>query len=83
MIFGLVVNWRAALTHPKALDRLNYETKGENNARIRTPSSQHYGGRKACWSSKMGLGKMTSKSIIHTNMHKPNNKLVSEYLEHF
>jgi hypothetical protein len=24
-----------------------------------------------------GLGKMTSKSIIHTNLHKPNNKLVS------
>jgi hypothetical protein len=24
-----------------------------------------------------GLGKVTSKSIIHTNLHKPNNKLVS------
>ncbi len=24
-----------------------------------------------------GLGRVTSKSIIHTNLHKPNNKLVS------
>jgi hypothetical protein len=27
--------------------------------------------------SGWGLGIMTSKSIIHTNLHKPNNKLVS------
>ncbi len=31
----------------------------------------------ACWSSEMGLGRLTSNSIIHTNLHKPNNKLVS------
>ncbi len=30
-----------------------------------------------------GLGRMTSKSIIHTDLHKPNNKLVSSQLEHF
>jgi len=24
-----------------------------------------------------GLGKLTSKSIVHTNLHKPNNKLVN------
>jgi hypothetical protein len=24
-----------------------------------------------------GLGRLTSKSIIHTELHKPNNKLVS------
>jgi hypothetical protein len=24
-----------------------------------------------------GLGRLTSKSITHTNLHKPNNKLVS------
>jgi hypothetical protein len=24
-----------------------------------------------------GLGRVTSKSIIHTNLHKPNNKLVN------
>jgi hypothetical protein len=31
----------------------------------------------------MGLGRTTSGSIIHTNLHKPNNKLVSARLEHF
>jgi hypothetical protein len=30
-----------------------------------------------------GLGQMTNGSIIHTNSHKPNNKLVSVWLEHF
>jgi hypothetical protein len=30
-----------------------------------------------------GLGRMTSKSITHTDLHKPNNKLVSVWLEHF
>jgi len=27
--------------------------------------------------SRWGLERMTSKSIIHMNMHKPNNKLVN------
>jgi hypothetical protein len=30
-----------------------------------------------------GLGWVTSMSIIHTDLHKPNNKLISAYLEHF
>jgi hypothetical protein len=29
------------------------------------------------------LRRMTSGSIIHTNLHKPNNKLISAWLEHF
>jgi hypothetical protein len=33
--------------------------------------------------SRWGLGRVTSRSIIHMNMHKPNNKLVSAGLEHF
>jgi tRNA A-37 threonylcarbamoyl transferase component Bud32 len=28
-----------------------------------------------------GLGRLTSKSIIHTDLHKPNNKLGSVQLE--
>jgi hypothetical protein len=28
-------------------------------------------------------GRMTSESIIHTNLHKPNKELVSVWLEHF
>ncbi len=31
----------------------------------------------------MGLGRMTSGSIIHADLNKPNNKLVSAELEHF
>ncbi len=31
----------------------------------------------------MGLGRVTSESIIHTYLHKPNNKLVNIELEHF
>jgi hypothetical protein len=33
--------------------------------------------------SGWGLGRMTSKSIIHMDLHKPNNKLASVGLEHF
>jgi hypothetical protein len=29
-----------------------------------------------------GLGRLTSKSITHTVLHKPNNKLVNAQLEH-
>ncbi len=31
----------------------------------------------------MGLGRMTSNSITHTDLHKLNNKLVNAYLKHF
>jgi hypothetical protein len=33
--------------------------------------------------SRWGLRKVTSGSIIHMNLYKPNNKLVSAWLEHF
>ncbi len=32
---------------------------------------------------RWGLQRMTSRSIIHTNLHKPNNKFFSAWLEHF
>ncbi len=41
------------------------------------PSSQHFGGRGACWNSGMGVGGLMNSLIIHTNLHKLNNKLVS------
>jgi hypothetical protein len=31
----------------------------------------------------MGLGRMKSSSIIHIDLHKPNNKLVNEKSEQF
>ncbi len=33
--------------------------------------------------SKWGLRQMTSESIIHMNLHRTNNKLISVWLEHF
>ncbi len=39
--------------------------------------SQHFGGRGACWSFGMGLGILTSISLTHTDLQKPNNKLVN------
>jgi hypothetical protein len=48
-----VYGWRS----PKLLYRLNCESKGENNGRIRSwgmfPGSQHFKGRRACWSFRM------------------------------
>jgi hypothetical protein len=40
-------------------------------------------GRGAGWSSRMGLGRATSGSIIDVNLHKLNNKLVNAKFEHF
>jgi hypothetical protein len=51
------MNWHT----PKLFGRFNCESKCENNERIRSwgtfPSSQHFGGRRACWSSGMGIRK--------------------------
>ncbi len=73
--------------HPKLLDGLNYKSKGENNGRRKSWGAlfnlQHFRGRGACWNFEMGLGQATSGSIIHVDLHKPNNKLVSAELEHF
>jgi hypothetical protein len=73
----MYLEWRT----PKLLDRLDYKSKGENSGRIRSwgtfLGSQHFKSKGACWSSGMRLGRMTSRSIIHMDLHKPNNKLVS------
>jgi len=43
---------------PKLLNRFNYKSKGENVERKRNWGTflnlQHYEGRRACWSSRMG-----------------------------
>ncbi len=66
---------------PKFLNGFNCKSKGEDNERRRSWgalfSSQHFRGKGACWSSKMGLGWATSGSIIHTNLQKPNDKFIS------
>jgi hypothetical protein len=56
---------------PKLLDGFNCKSKSEDNGRKRSwgafLGSQH---------SRMGLGRLTSTSLTHTDLHKPNNKLV-------
>ncbi len=46
-------------------------------------SSQHFGGRGACWRFGMGLRRLISNLITHRDLHKPNNKMVSAQLQHF
>jgi hypothetical protein len=46
------------MMHPKLLDGFNCESKGENNRRRSWGillGSQHFEGKKACWSFEMGL----------------------------
>ncbi len=61
--------------------------KGESNRRIMSwgtlPSLQHFGVERCVRAPKWGLGRLTRNSITHTNLHKPNNKLVSVWLKHF
>jgi hypothetical protein len=71
-----VVPWHT----PKLLDRFKCESKGENNGRIRSwvrflacNTSKIEGRARAL---KWGLGQVISESIIHTDLHKPNNKLI-------
>jgi len=51
-------------------------TKGK---KVETLSLAHntFGGKRACWSSGMGLGRFISKSITHMDLHKANKKLIS------
>jgi hypothetical protein len=45
---------------------------------------QHFGGREGhARAPGWGLWWVISESIIHTNLHKLNNKLVNVWLEHF
>ncbi len=57
-------NEPAKVMHPKLLDGLNCESKGEDNGRrscVMFPSLQHFRGKRACWSSKMGTRKIDKK----------------------
>jgi len=49
----------------------------EEGVRVR-PLARSISGVEGCGgASGWGLGQLTSKSIIHTDLHKPNNKLIS------
>jgi len=65
---------------PKLLNVFNCESKGEQQKEKElgpAPWFTSLRGRRACWSSGMRLGRLTSNSITHTDLHKLNNKLVS------
>jgi hypothetical protein len=55
---------------PKLLDRFNYDSKGENSERISKGENNET-------ALKWGLGRMISRSIIHMDLHKLNNKLIN------
>jgi hypothetical protein len=82
------------LTHPQALDGFNYKSKDENNdPKMKTLEGKGVGvcslARNTSGveghaeASGWGLGRLKSKSIIHMDLHKPNNKLVNAKLKHF
>jgi hypothetical protein len=64
---------------PTLLERLKCEFKSENNGRKKIwgtlPSSQHFGGKGRVRALGRGLRRISSGSIIHTNLYKLNNKL--------
>jgi hypothetical protein len=67
---------------PKLFNGLNFEFKSEQQKEKekelgRAPWFASLQGRRACWSSGMGLGRLTSNSITHMDLHKLNNKLIS------
>jgi hypothetical protein len=68
------------MTHLKLLDGFKYKSKGENNRR-----KKNWGAlladntlevERRVGASGWGLEIVTSKSIIHIDLHKPNNKLI-------
>jgi hypothetical protein len=71
----------------KLLDRLKceYKMKTTIESRVGARSLAHstLGGGGSCWSSRMGLGIMTSTYSLTWTCTKPNNKLVSALLEPF
>jgi hypothetical protein len=66
---------------PKLFNKHNYESKGktikEKRIGVRSLVCSTLGIKECVEVPRWGLRWLTSKSIIHTNLHKPNNKLVS------
>jgi hypothetical protein len=59
------------------------KTMEELGGEARSLARNTFGGRMACWSSGMGLGRVSSTYSLTQTCTKPNNKLVSALLEHF
>jgi hypothetical protein len=73
------LTWNA----PKFLDRLQLESKVETSKKLGVEACSTFRGRRACWSSDMGLGKMTSLYLLTQTCTKPSNELINALREHF
>jgi len=56
---------------------LEVKTTKREGVEGRSLAHNTLGRRRACWSFEIGLGKLTSNSFTHMDLHKLNNKLVS------
>jgi hypothetical protein len=77
-----LLTWRT----PKLLDKLNCKSKVKivEGSRVGAHSlvRSTFGVEGHAKAPRWGLRKVTSNSIIHMDLHKPNDKLVSVQLEH-
>jgi hypothetical protein len=75
------------LMHPHVPLWTHYKSKGEDNKRRRSWSRSLVhnisGVEGRAGVPRWGVRRLTSNSFTHTDLQKPNNKLVSAYLEHF
>jgi hypothetical protein len=55
----------------------------KGGVRVRSLARSTSGVEGCVGASGYGLGRVTNKSITHTYLHKPNNKLVNAQLKHF
>ncbi len=87
-VYYFLIHIRTSLCTPTLLERLKCEFKSENNRRKKKVGVHslicNTSGVEGCVGAQgWGLRWMTSGSIIHTNLHKPNNWLVNSWLVHF
>jgi hypothetical protein len=85
--FFLCFFFQICVMHPQTPWYIQLRVQGENNERIRSwvrsLARNTSGVEDHARALEWGLGQMISESIIHIDLHKPNNKLVNALLEHF
>jgi hypothetical protein len=62
---------------------LKVKTTEEEGVRVHSLARNTLGVEGRAKAPGWGLGRMIGRSIIHTNLYKLNNKLVSAWLKHF
>ncbi len=84
--FVPIQNFNHFLCTPKLLDGLTTSSKMKivkEGIGARSLACNTSGVKGCAKALRQGLIRLTSKSITHTNLHKPNNKFVNVELEHF